>query len=363
MATATNQYEPDYTVPPGWVIEERLAAHDISQAELARRCGRSTKLISEIIAGKAPVEPVTAIQFEKVLGVDAGVWLGIEADYRLRQTRENEAREAEREWSSWADAFPIAELVKRGAIRKPASNAEAVSDLLAFFGVASTAAWQTNYGAANVAYRHAPSFKSDASSMAAWLRLAEVAANEQDCAEYNSSTFKLALRSVRRLTRTDVSVALNDAQRLCNEAGVALSLVKPLPKAHLSGAAWWVSPRKPVIALSARHKTDDHLWFSLFHEAAHVLLHGRKNVFVDGGGRSDNDIEAEANDWATGFLVPKADWRRFTVAERFNRASIRRFAKEQGIAPGIVVGSLQHNGRLRWDRLNDLKVRLEWDDA
>ena len=86
MATP-NEYEPDYAVPPGWVIAERLAAHEIPQAELARRCGRSAKLISEIIAGKAPIEPITAIQFEKVLGVDASVWLGIDAEYRLRQTR------------------------------------------------------------------------------------------------------------------------------------------------------------------------------------------------------------------------------------------------------------------------------------
>lgn len=362
MATP-NEYEPDYKVPPGWVIAERLAAHDIPQSELARRCGRSAKLISEIIAGKAPIEPITAIQLEKVLGVDASVWLGLDAEYRLRQTRENEARQAEQEGASWSGNFPIAELAKRGAIRKPTCNAEAISELLAFFGVASTAAWQAKYGSASVAYRHSPSFESNHSALAAWLRLAELAAIEQDCAEYDNSAFKLALQRVRQLTRTDIPEALDAAQRLCNEAGVALSLVKPLPRARVSGAAWWVSPRRPVIALSARHRTDDHLWFSLCHEAAHVLLHGKKNVFVDGTGRDDGDIEAEANNWAANFLVPRAAWRRFTAAGRFNRASVKRFAAEQGIAPGIVVGSLQHNRRLKWNQLNDLKIRLEWADT
>ena len=56
MATATDRYDPDYAVPPGWVLKERLDAHGIKPAELARRCGRSAKLISEIVAGKAPVE-------------------------------------------------------------------------------------------------------------------------------------------------------------------------------------------------------------------------------------------------------------------------------------------------------------------
>ena len=85
--TTTNQHEPDYAVPPGWILKERLDAHGLSSAELARRCGRSAKLISEIVAGRAPVEPKTALQFEKVLGVAADIWLGIEKDYQLHRTR------------------------------------------------------------------------------------------------------------------------------------------------------------------------------------------------------------------------------------------------------------------------------------
>ena len=93
MATATNQYQPGYAVPPGWLIEERLTALGISHAELARRCGRSAKLISEIISGKAPIAPKTALQFEKVMGLDASIWLGIEADYRLHQSVAQDAPE------------------------------------------------------------------------------------------------------------------------------------------------------------------------------------------------------------------------------------------------------------------------------
>ena len=92
MIEAATKYSPDYAVPPGWVIEEHLGTHGISQAELARRCGRSPKLISEIIAGRAPIEPSTALQFEMVLGIDASVWLGIEADYQLFSAREAEAK-------------------------------------------------------------------------------------------------------------------------------------------------------------------------------------------------------------------------------------------------------------------------------
>ena len=359
MGTATNRYEPDYAVPPGWVLKDRLEAQGMTPAELARRCGRSAKLISEIVAGKAPIEPRTALQFEKVLGVDAEIWLGIDTDYRLKRTRAAEARK-EIAASAWSRRFPIRELAKRGI--KPASGEDIVSTLLSFFGVASIQAWETKYSAANVAYRHSPSFESDGFALAAWLRLAELEAADQPCAKYGESEFRNALKKVRGLTRTPAPESIREARRLCNDAGVALSLVEPLAKTRLRGAAWWLSARRPIVALSARHKTDDHFWFSLFHEAAHIVLHGKKNVFVDGSDDGGNDMEAEANAWAANFLVPRANWRRFVQLGVYTRAAVLQFAEEQGIAPGIVVGSLQHEGTLPWSHLNHLKVRLRWPD-
>ena len=87
MATATYRHEPDYAVPPGWVLEEHLETQGLSHAAFARRCGCSLKLIGEIVAGKATIEPETALQFERVLGLDADIWLGIEASYRLHNVR------------------------------------------------------------------------------------------------------------------------------------------------------------------------------------------------------------------------------------------------------------------------------------
>ena len=51
------------------------------------------KLVSEIIAGKAPVEPETALQFERVLGMAASVWLNLEANYQLHIARQLDEEE------------------------------------------------------------------------------------------------------------------------------------------------------------------------------------------------------------------------------------------------------------------------------
>ena len=359
MATATNQFSPDYAVPPGWVLQERLEVEGISHAKFARRCGRSSKLISEIISGKAPLEPGTALQFEKVLGVDASVWLGIESDYRLHRAREAEAEDAAAS-AEWVKAFPVRDLVKRGCFQRPESDIDAVSKLLAFFRVGSVGAWTARYGLSNVAYRHSQSFKSNEAALATWLRLGEIEAEHQECAEYNESRFKQAVRNIRGLTREPVVEALQQTARLCNEAGIALALVQALPKTALSGAAWWLSPRKAVIQLTARHKSDDHLWFSFFHEAAHILLHSKKGIFVDEANGNDAELEAEANEWASRTLIPKRAWEQFIATSPRSAHVVMEFAHEQAIAPGIVVGMLQHERLLPWTHLNGLKVRLNW---
>ena len=362
MATATYRYEPDYVVPPGWILEERLVDRQISHAEFARRCGRSAKLISEIIAGKAPIEPVTALQFEKVLGLDASVWLGMESDYRLHQEREAEKRRAAK-LAEWSKSFPVGELVKRGIIAKPSSNADRVSKLLSFFGVASVEAWQNRQSAVSVAYRHSPSFNSDELALATWLRLGELEAEKIECEAYNEAAFKRSLTRIRKLTPAQSIDLLAEARQLCRDSGVALVLVKPLPKTALSGAARWLTPRKAVIQLSARHKRDDHLWFSLFHEAAHILLHSKKSIFIDESNGKIAKADAQADMWAADFLVPPLDWKRFTATSRFSRNAVLRFAEHQGIAPSIVVGRLQHEEHIGWDALNDLRKSLRWEDT
>lgn len=361
MASEKHQYRPDYAVSPGWVLEERLEAYGISHAEFARRCDRSPKLISEIIAGKAPIVPQTAFQFEMVLGVDASIWLGIEADYRLHRIREAAKKNAEAA-GSWSRSFPVKDLKNRGVISKSASPDKAAPELLAFFGVASINAWKMKYEHVNVAFRHSPSFESDRAALTAWLRLTEIDARDQNCGSYNVTRFKKALAQVRQFTRNPVREALENTRVLFNEAGVALSLVKPLPKTRVSGAAWWVSPNRPVVALSARHKTDDHLWYSLFHEAAHIILHGKKNVFIDRSNGMSDEVETEADQWAVNALIPGTAWSGFIAKGSFGGDDVRSFADEHKIAPGIVVGRLQHTKHIAWSHLNRLKIRLRWSD-
>jgi addiction module HigA family antidote len=71
MVTEQRGWRPDWTVAPGEILLEALEERSMSQSELARRMGRPTKTINEIVNAKAALTPETAIQLERTLGIDA----------------------------------------------------------------------------------------------------------------------------------------------------------------------------------------------------------------------------------------------------------------------------------------------------
>jgi HTH-type transcriptional regulator / antitoxin HigA len=357
METNTLDYRPDYVVAPGEILEETLEARGLTKADFAERCGRSAKFISEVISGKAPVTPETAIQFERVLGVSAAIWSNLEADYRLRQAAAKE-RERLAAASAWAERFPLKAMRNFELISKTATGQSLVEQLLGFLGIASPDQWEPVLASHQAAFRSAASFARSPEAVAVWLRWGERLAAEIDSAPYSTAAFRIVLETIRGLTREPITVARPEIERQCAAAGVAVLFTPELPGTHLCGAARWLTPEKAVIQLSLRYKTDDQLYFTFFHEAGHILLHGKKVGFLyETDARPDNQ-EEQANHFAADFLLPPPAWRRFTEGRRrFTKSAVAEFAAEQGIAPGIVVGRLQREGHLPYAHLNGLKVR------
>lgn len=360
MIAQAQAYKPDYAIPPGAILEETLEARGLSKSEFARRCGRPAKTVSEIIVGKSAITPETAIQFERVLGVPASFWTNLESKYQLRLAESAEQKDLAT-CGAWAGSFPIKELVKFGLIPKPIDTTDAVQKLLDFFGVASVQAWQRRFDPSAVVFRRSKAFESAPEAVACWLQWGEVLARDIACEPFDGQEFRRALREIRVLTREEKVEAWRPRLvELCRSAGVAVAFAPELPKIRLSGAARWLSKDKALIQLSLRHKTDDHLWFTFFHEAGHILLHGKKDVFIDDETGRKDEKEEEANRFAANALIPPAVWRAFAARPRCSKASVSRFAREQGIASGIVVGRLQHEGVLPYTHLNGLKRQFEW---
>lgn len=351
MSGATHAFRPDYAIAPGETLRDRLAEMNLSQAELAARAGMSTKHVNQIIQGHAPITLETAVVLERITGMPASFWNRREADYREALLRAK-PRELTAEDEKWLASLPLKELQKRGRLPEERDRGRLFDAVLSFFGVADRLAWERIWRGPVASFRRSQAYVSDPGAVVAWLRIAEVDAQGRKAAPYSAVAFRKALRAIRSLT---VGGDPNELPRICAATGVVVVFVPEVSRCRIGGAAWWVTPNRAVIALSDRYKKDDYFWFAFFHESAHILLHSKKETFVDDG--SDDDLlEDEANRFAADLLIPgdQADRLRSLTTED----DVAAFAEELGIAPGIVVGRLQHDGLWGWNRGHPLKRTL-----
>jgi Zn-dependent peptidase ImmA (M78 family) len=127
--------------------------------------------------------------------------------------------------------------------------------------------------------------------------------------------------------------------------------------------ARYLQPARPHIALSARYLSDDHFWFSFFHEAAHLLLHDAQSVYVDDLDWRDavmSSEEREADDLAATLLVP-AQVRERLLRQQPTPAQLHKLANDGAVSSGILVGQLQHAGIIGFNSVfNRLKRRYRW---
>ena len=355
---AEPRYDPDHAVPPGATLRSTLAALPMTQTDLATRAGLSLKHINQIMQGIAPISQETALVFDKVTGVPARVWNRLEANYRERLARAEDRRALSLN-ASWLDSLPTKELVRQGVLTKGADKATQLQEACRFFGVANPESWERVWREPLARFRKSQAFKSDAGAVATWLRLGELKAARIACAPFDPAKFRRVLDRIRLLTPEAPEDFQPELAALCADAGVAVVFVPEIKGTRSSGAARWLTPTRGLIQLSLRHKSDDHLWFSFFHEAAHLLLHSKKATFVTGTA-ADDVAEEEADLFAASFLIPRRyEGELRTLA---NTTEITSFAQRLGIAPGIVVGRMQKEEILDWNQGNHLKKRFRFVD-
>jgi len=357
-ATNTASFNADWASPPGDLIEEVLEERGWSRAELAQRLAFSAKHVNELLKGRAPITADTAERLERVLGHGAGFWLRLEANYqqdlvRLQQLDQLASQE------DWLKELPLRWMQHQGWVETCSHAGQQVAACLKFFAVASIEAWRVRYGQPLSVYRTSKNYAKEQGALASWLRRAETDAGSIACRPYEAKAFRAALQKIRPLSCiADPTVFVPRLQALAGAAGVAVVLVPAPPKCRVSGATRWLSPDRALIALSLRHKSNDHLWFTLFHEAGHILKHGKKATFVDGLNGVDEVHEAEADRFAADQLIPPAEVSKLQGLS--SEQELKAAARALGIAPGIVVGRLQHEGWLPQTHLNGLKVSYHW---
>lgn len=89
-----------YPTHPGDILKEELEARSISQRSFAKQVGMSYSVLNELLNGKRPLTPATALLFEAALGISADMLMNMQTRYNMQTARKDS------KITSWLSGIP-----------------------------------------------------------------------------------------------------------------------------------------------------------------------------------------------------------------------------------------------------------------
>lgn len=338
-------------IPPGATIKEQLSYKGMTQKEFSVRMSMSEKHISKLINGEVQLTPDVAERLELVLDVPARFWNNLEAIYREKIAKAKAENEMEADINI-AKNLPYAEMAKFGWVPETRNSVARVTNLRKFFRVVSLPVLENSQINKIACRRLAISEKSDFALMA-WANKVKLIADGISTAPIDIKKLSRSLQEIRKMTNQTPEQFCEPLKDLLASCGIALVFLPHLKGSFLHGATF-LNGNKIVLGLTARGDNADKFWFSLFHELAHITL-----GHIEKAGEITEQDERAADFWACDILIPQRDLDTFLLSNTPSRQSICTFANDIGVAPGIVVGRLQFEKKIRFSDFNDLKEHYE----
>ncbi|NLC46934.1 MAG: helix-turn-helix domain-containing protein [Firmicutes bacterium] len=338
-------------IPPGATIREQLENRGMKQKEFALRMGLSEKHISRLINGQVELTKDVALRLESVLGLPASFWNNLEVLYREQLARVNAENQLEKD-AEIAAKFPYSKMAALGWVKPTRKAKEKVINLRKFFEVASLDCLR-ELEVPGIACRKKGTSETSDYSLAAWAQKARIEARKYKTAPISISQFEQTIPEVRAMTVKSPQEFCGKLIDLFSECGIALIFLPHIGGSFLHGASFY-DGNHIVMGLTVRGRYADQFWFSLFHEMCHII---RGHIGKPGGTSEQEEEEADA--FARDTLIPPEEYEAFIEANCFSKNCITDFASKIGIAPGVVVGRLQKENYVPYNRFNELKVKYE----
>lgn len=344
----SNEYFAPIVYHPGEILAEKLEELGMGSKEFSVRANKPEKTISAVLRGNSSITPDMAVQFENVTQIPAHFWMNAQNRYNEYVARKKHQVIIE-EAIEWSRNFPIGKMIQLEWLPKKSTNKEKTAELLSFFGLANHHAWEDYYynKQLKVAFRISLASTKEPYALSAWLRMGEIQAQDIKTNAYSEKEFKKCLPEIKSLMATHPDGFFEKLQLLCSKVGVKVIHTPCLPKAPINGATRWINDF-PVIQISGRYQRHDIFWFTFFHEVGHILLHGKKDIFLEDIRYSDLDQqkESEADDFAIKWTLSH-DEENVIVANDLTEGCIKKYAVEFNTHPGIIVGRLRHRKLFR----------------
>lgn len=344
------------TVTPGELIRQELDKRGWSQEDLAHVLSRPPSVVSKIITGKQELSPEIAASLEAVFAVPATRWMQLESEYRLSLSQIDTS--AIRDRTRLYELGPIVEMQKRGWLKASPDAEEFEKQVAEFFELDSI---HDDPSIGGVMRKTAPTVKLTPDQQAWYFRIRHIARkiNAMPFDEKKLPDCKAALRKLAAYSAESAKVA-----KVLSMYGIRFIVVQPLASGKIDGVATWLDEKTPVIGLSMRFERIDNFWFNVFHEFSHIV-HKDESIDTDLFNRDDllapqSAIEARADADASAALIPPKEMDEFILlyGPLYSKEKINRFANKLKLHPGIIVGQLQHRGKIGFSANREMLVKV-----
>jgi addiction module HigA family antidote len=81
-------YKPTH---PGEILKEEIKYRGISQRKLAAQMDVAYSVLNEVLNAKRPITAEYALLFEAALGIDAGFFIRMQADYNVQTVKQDKS--------------------------------------------------------------------------------------------------------------------------------------------------------------------------------------------------------------------------------------------------------------------------------
>ena len=288
-------YTPTEIEHPGVILEEKLQEMDMTIKEFAARSEKPEKSLIDIIQGQCSITPDMALAIEYVTGMPAEVLLNWQQRYDEAKSREKMVHKLGRV-KTWLSTLPLKEMIDKGWVEAREQVGEQVDTVLRFFGVVSPKAWEDYYfnQRLKVAFRISLEKTSDPYAIAAWLRRGEIQAMDTFLEErYDPKRLKERLPEISHLLLSPPDDIVDRLTDILAESGIKLLFTEPLSGVPIKGATRWIYGN-PCIQLLSERQEYENFRFTVLHEIGHILLHGKKDIFLEEAGfKPDDDLAYE----------------------------------------------------------------------
>ncbi|MCF6268781.1 MAG: HigA family addiction module antitoxin [Melioribacteraceae bacterium] len=358
-----NNFISPIAIHPGESLLDVLESVGMQQTELSNRIGLHKKTINEIIKGKKPISPNTALKLSIVFGTSEKFWNTLQKNYDETAAR----LELEKELEKGKEIVPkytvYPQLVKFKLVEKATTTRSKAENILQYFSVASFEALSKVYQIENIAFRQTNKKEVSKENLKAWLRFGEIEAAKIETKDFSLERLKYSLPKIRKLNLLEPKEYSSKLVNILAECGIALVFLPYFKNTFVNGATRWINANKVTIMVTPKHKMEDILWFTLFHEIGHVIKHSKKENYIsfwDTNNLNDNyrAKEKEADKFASEMIIPQSQWNKFLKNGLFTYSEIRRFANEAKVKPGIVAGRLSKETG-NWSKYSKLRNRVD----